>query len=224
MKAIFLPTLFLASVSTYISSSETARPAQEVFTEIYSKKLWGANENGVGWSGAGSDFGSTPVYRKFLQDFLKTYAIKSVVDVGCGDWEFSRYIDWQGIEYLGVDVVESVLIKDKILFGTATIHFRKMDVLQDELPKADLLICKDVLQHLTNEDILQIIPQLSRYKYCLITNDVHAETGSSNNPTITRGDYRPIDLTKAPFNVVGTKVLTYKAYYVTKQVLLIVNE
>jgi SAM-dependent methyltransferase len=225
MKRIIFSALFLLPITASVFPVDSSmRAAQDVFTEIYAKKLWGANEYGVGWSGAGSDFGSTPVYRKFLQDFLAAYAIKSVVDVGCGDWEFSRYIDWKGIDYLGVDVVEAVLIKDKIVFGTETIRFKKMDVLQEELPKADLLICKDVLQHLTNEDVCKVIKQFSNYKYCLITNDVNADTCSSDNPQVIRGDYRPIDLTKEPFNVVGQKVLTYKAYYVTKQVLLIVNE
>ena len=35
------------------------------------------------------------------QQFLKDNAIRSVVDAGCGDWEFSQAIDWTGIDYKG---------------------------------------------------------------------------------------------------------------------------
>ena len=29
--------------------------------------------------------------------------IRTVVDLGCGDWQFSKYVDWRGIEYHGYD-------------------------------------------------------------------------------------------------------------------------
>src|SRR5689334_20558292 len=78
---------------------------RDVFTGIYGRGTWGTNDAGVGTSGAGSTLQATAVYRAFLQQFLKDHAIRSVVDAGCGDWEFSQAIDWTGIDYRGFDIV-----------------------------------------------------------------------------------------------------------------------
>ena len=70
----------------------------EVFDFIYSSNEWSI----------GSGFGSLPqtteTYRGFLQEFLARNDVRSVIDAGCGDWQFSRLIDWTGIDYLGIDV------------------------------------------------------------------------------------------------------------------------
>jgi hypothetical protein len=81
----------------------------KVFTDIYQDKTWGTNEAGRGHSGTGSTLQATVVYRAFLQQFMKDNGIKSVVDAGCGDWEFSSAIDWRGIDYRGFDIVASLV-------------------------------------------------------------------------------------------------------------------
>lgn len=216
--------LFISILSVFppVSLHATSSP-EEIFSTIYENKLWGTNEQGLGWSGPGSSVKNTELYRSFIQDFLKKYAIGSVVDLGCGDWEFSRYINWNGIQYLGIDVVQSVITKNCLLFSKPNISFMPANALEFELPFADLLICKDVLQHLTNDDILKIAKQFKKYKYCLITNGVYSNTLSSDNPDIQRGDYRPVDLTQYPFNLQVEKVLTYYSQGFTMQVVLITN-
>lgn len=198
--------------------------AQEIFTRIYTNREWGVNQQGQAWSGCGSAYETTSVYREFLSNFLRTNDIKSVVDIGCGDWEFSQYINWDGIDYKGFDVVSNVIEKNRLRFEKDTIHFYHGDISQQELPAADLLICKDVFQHLPIYDIFQIIKQCAKYKYCLITNDVYPHSLTSDNPEIVRGDYRPVDLTKPPFNLKGIKVLTFNPYnFLFKQTILIIN-
>src|SRR5689334_18951608 len=73
-----------------------AEPTEDVFTDLYNSSHWGSDENG-GTSGEGSMLETTVEYREFLQDFLKTNQIQTVIDVGCGDWQFSRTLDWSGI-------------------------------------------------------------------------------------------------------------------------------
>src|SRR5690242_14927069 len=92
------------------------RTHKEIFTEIYDKNIWGG-------SGGGSDPENTVEYRRRLQKFLKDYNIKSVVDYGCGDWAFSHLMDWTGIDYKGVDVVESVIRKNNKIWGSENIKF-----------------------------------------------------------------------------------------------------
>ena len=60
------------------------------FTNIYEKELWGRGKG----SGAGSRPKFNAPYISFLENFLRDNNIKSVIDFGCGDWQFSQYIDW----------------------------------------------------------------------------------------------------------------------------------
>jgi hypothetical protein len=91
------------------------------------------------------------------------------------------------------------------------------------LPSADLLICKDVLQHLPNEDILLLLPQLKKFKHCLLINDVNPMSLTSDNPNCSLVGYRHLDLTKPPFNLSGQKILTFISVSFTKQILYIKN-
>lgn len=211
---IFCHLLAVLPVRAYTESTN-----EEVFTEIYRSKAWGTNKNGEGHSGGGSTLAATRAYRKFIQEFLKDNKITSVVDVGCGDWEFSHKINWDGIQYLGIDVVKDVIAKDRAKYGSPTIQFIHGDATETDLPEADLLICKDVLQHLSNNDVFQFLGQLYKFKHCLITNDVNPQTLTSTNLDIPRGHYREIDLTAPPFLIPGTKILTYRPSWEMKQVL-----
>jgi SAM-dependent methyltransferase len=197
---------------------------EKTFTNIYETAEWGKDADNKGTSGPGSSLSTTTEYRAFLQQFLKVFYIKRVVDFGCGDWEFSQHIDWNGVDYIGYDVVKHVIEKNQQKFTKDNIHFIHGNVLTTNLPKADLLICKDVLQHLSIENIRLFLEQTPKFKYCLITNDVNFNTLTSSNPDISNGSYRHIDLTASPFSVKGFKILTYQAGFATKQVLLISSE
>jgi SAM-dependent methyltransferase len=183
---------------------------REVFTDIYGKAVWGTNAEGVGNSGTGSTLAATTVYRAFLQQFVRDHAIRSVVDAGCGDWEFSQAIDWTGIDYRGFDIVEAVVARNKQRHARPGIQFFVGNIVEDDLPAADLLLSKDVLQHLTNQQVQAFLTrQLARYKHVLLTNGTDAQTLTAANTDIAVGGYRPLDLTRPPFSVSGLKVLTY---------------
>lgn len=187
-----------------------------VFAAIYQHGVWGMHRNGVGRSGAGSTLDATVAYRAFLQQFMKDHQIHSVVDAGCGDWEFSQAIDWTGIDYQGFDIVESVIAADKAKFERPNVHFHVANIVTEQLPAADLLICKEVLQHLPNADVAMFLKQLPKYKHVLILDAVDATTFSAENADITLeqvrvGAYRPLDITRPPFSIDGDKPLTYWA-------------
>src|SRR5260221_4698654 len=104
-------------------ASATDPTAQQVFADIYRRAIWGKNDQGAGNSGPGSTLHATLTYRMFLQQFLKDHDIRSVVDAGCGDWEFSQAIDWSGIDYKGFDIVESAIAQNNQKFAKANIQF-----------------------------------------------------------------------------------------------------
>lgn len=184
-------------------------PMQTAFEDIYRRGIWGRNAEDAGNSGFGSSVRTTLIYRTFLQQFMKDADVHSVVDAGCGDWEFSQAIDWKGVDYKGFDIVASVIADNTKRYGRPGVAFFAGNMVEQDLPPADLLISKHVLQHLPTEDVLKFLRQLPKYKHVLLTSSVNPGTLSGKNTDIPAGSFREIDLTRPPFNVRGAKVLTY---------------
>jgi SAM-dependent methyltransferase len=217
LSLLLLPTLLFC---------ETEQNVEEVFSRIYDQGEWGRNGAGEGTSGVGSIYENARPYVEFLQNFIVTHQIKSVVDVGCGDWELCKYIHWDKIKYYGYDVVRDVIEKDNLKYGTKRIKFIFADGIHANLPKADLLICKDVLQHLPNSYIHTFISKMDGFKYSLVTNDISAPTvpNPQINKDIPMGSGRFVDLTKAPFGISAQTVLTYASPGTVKRVVLVCSK
>jgi SAM-dependent methyltransferase len=177
----------------------------EVFDTIYRDGVW------RGGSGPGSREDVTRVYRDYLQYFMRVNRVTSVVDLGCGDWEISRHMDWTGINYTGVDV-SAVVLQSTQKFTRDGVRFLRADAMVDPLPYADLLIAKDVLQHWPNADILSFLPQLTKYRLALITNAWAPPGVGRRNENIQLGDWRAINLADAPFNLPGCFVFAFRAF------------
>jgi 2-polyprenyl-3-methyl-5-hydroxy-6-metoxy-1,4-benzoquinol methylase len=164
----------------------------EVFSKIYKEDLW------HGGSGAGSKLENIKEYVDILQKYIDKPEVKTVLDLGCGDWQFSKFLDLSSVSYLGVDVVESVIESNSTSYSASNIKFISRDITTYEVPKADLIICKDVLQHLCNKDVVNILVKIiTSSKFSLITNDFNPE--NTENKDIDNGNYRCLDLTLSPF-------------------------
>jgi SAM-dependent methyltransferase len=202
---------------------ETVAPEDQArrlaFESVYTERHWGTDKEGKGTSGLGSTLEFTKLYRVFLQDFLAAHGIRSVVDAGCGAWEFSRAMDWSGIDYLGLDIVASLIETNQRRFGAPNIRFAAADIVRDELPPADLLIVKDVLQHLSNADITRFRAQLPRYRHVLIVGDVLPDSLTGELKDIRSGEFRMFDPTQLPHSVAGTKVFVWRHAGHTKLVV-----
>ena len=167
-----------------------------VFNTIYKTNAWATG------SGPGSDEKLCAGYVAFLQDFFKRHNIKSIVDCGCGDWQFSKNIDFSGIDYKGFDVANFVIMRNNATYKKDNVSFSLYNGDFALLPSADLLICKDVLQHLPNAKIQEFIDNLHKFKFALITNDISGYyADSATNKDIVVGDYRALDLRQKPFSV-----------------------
>lgn len=175
----------------------------EVFEDIYNSEIWTSG------SGSGSSAENTAAYRTFLQAYLVSNHITSVLDLGCGDWQSSRLIDWTGVDYCGVDVVGGLVERNNCKYGSDHIRFERKDIVNDSLPLADLLIIKDVFQHWPNQTIQDFRERALGYGHVLITNTVamhHAgssklyESDAGLNQDIMMGAMRPVDLALPPFN------------------------
>ena len=168
---------------------QSANNLNTLFDVVYETNYWGSG------SGSGSNENLCRDYVAFLQEFFKTHNITSIVDAGCGDWQFSKNIDFSGITYQGFDVASFVINANTPRYSKDNISFHLYDGDFSKLPSADLLICKDVLQHLPIAKIKEFITILPRFKYALITNDI----GTNNNTEILPTQGRTLDLREDPF-------------------------
>jgi SAM-dependent methyltransferase len=177
------------------------RSMKEAFTEVYQRDDW------CGGSGRGSVPENTTEYRRLIEKFIRTHAIERIVDIGCGDWQFSRLIDWGNIDYLGIDTVPAVIEANRKRFGTRY-NFMCLDVTCDDLPAGELLLIKDVLQHWPNAVIQRFLPRLAQYRYVILTNDGYPST--TLNTDIRMTGYRPLDLRQPPFSFDAEELLRYR--------------
>ena len=217
-KAFFIVSLFFVCPLCGEHSST------DVFTNIYEIGLWGQDSQGNGTSGSGSTSESALEYIVFLNKFIETNQIKTIVDIGCGDWEVMKHVNLDDVEYFGVDVVSSVIQKNTEKYSSSHVNFIVADCAKDPLPKADLLLCKDVFNHLPNSLVFDVIDRFRDYRHVLVTSDVEAATLTSVNIDITLGDWRSIDISAPPFLEKGKKLLIYPVdytYYHLKQVFYI---
>lgn len=176
--------------------------SMNVFEDIYKKNVWTYG------SGHGSLPKVTKGYRKFLRKFIENHDIKSVVDFGCGDWQFSQFINWDGVDYLGYDVVKNLITTNQNIYGKENISFQITPKNWKDLESADLLIVKDVLQHLSNKEVKKFIEDIKdKYRYVLITNGTNPK--EKINEEISTGGYRPLDIRKDPFNFRAKKVYSF---------------
>ena len=173
-----------------------------VFTEIYNKNRWGDG------SGTGSNMSiDNKKYIEKLEDILKTYNIKTICDIGCGDWKFSQYINFGTCKYLGIDCVESVIKENKKNYQKKNIRFQHKSLGEDFIPHGyDLIIIKDVIQHWEDDDIIKYMQELiNNNKYVFCTNGYKFMRDPSKNKLKKRNiqnqyRYFPVDIDKYPLN------------------------
>ena len=175
---------------------------KERFEQIYATNEWGPG------SGVGSLPRHTRGYVELLQQFLADHRVESVVDLGCGDWQFSRLIDWSGIGYRGLDLVSDVIERNQRLYGAANIQFDIVPADFAQLPTADLLIVKDVMQHWSNRSVERFLPHLNSYRYSLVTNCTNP-TAETLNCDIEDGDFRYLDIRRPPFRVACDEIYAF---------------
>ena len=173
------------------------RKPKEIFTEIYKKNRWRSDES---VSGIGSILSATRKVRSDIEYLIEKYQIVSILDIPCGDFNWMKEVKLaeNQVHYLGCDIVPELIEKNKINYTNDYIKFKEVDLINDNLPEHDLVICRDCLVHFSYEDIRKAIQNIknSNSKYLLVTSFLNIV----NNEDIKTGWWRPIDLRKPPFN------------------------
>jgi hypothetical protein len=173
-----------------------SREAADVFRDIYRRHHWAGSESA---SGAGASADQTAGLRRALPLLLAELGIATMLDLPCGDYGWMRTVDLPVARYIGADLLPQIIGPLASRFADDRREFRVLDLTGDSLPAADLLFCRDCLVHLSYEDIRRALANVLRgdIPYILTTTFPGAEP----NEDIVTGDWRTLDLERAPFQL-----------------------
>ncbi|MFI5206075.1 MAG: class I SAM-dependent methyltransferase, partial [Candidatus Paceibacterales bacterium] len=94
----------------------------------------------------------------FISDTLKRFfpAAGHVLDVGCGNGVISRHLGNLGYDVVGIDVSEKTIENASARTSIPNVRFMKMSAeeLVSSGQKYDVVICSEVLEHLTDPNAL----------------------------------------------------------------------
>jgi hypothetical protein len=176
---------------------------KEIFSSIYTNYGFGSTESR---SGPGSTLEETKHLREKIVKLVEKYEIKSVLDIPCGDFNWMKEIVHHFKHYTGGDIVEDCIRTNESLYSKDEINFINFDLINDEFPKHDLLLVRDVVGHFPIGDGLQLVKNIinSDCKYLLSTTwyNVNDENYFQlhKNRIIDYGRFYPVNLMSTPFN------------------------
>jgi SAM-dependent methyltransferase len=169
-------------------------PRRSVFQTIYERHPWG----GRSASGGGSDLALTVSIRSALPGLLGDLGVRSMLDAPCGDFHWMAHVPLQLDRYIGMDIVPELIDKAQ-KYSSHKVQFRVGDIVRSDLPKADLILCRDCLVHLSYKDIFECLHNFRRSgSTYLLTTTFPGQVRRHWN--IATGMWRPIDLERPPFN------------------------
>jgi hypothetical protein len=172
--------------------------AKQRFTAIYKNNLWCSEES---LSGPGSNLSYTKNLRKSLPKIFKKYQIECILDAPCGDFHWMKEVlkGHHRLRYIGGDIVEELINKNRASFVNSNISFEVIDITKDALPPADLMIVRDCLFHLSYADIDLVLENLSHSQIKYLLTTTHIFDSPHVNTDIVTGDFRLIDIFSEPF-------------------------
>ncbi|WP_162815931.1 class I SAM-dependent methyltransferase [Microvirga aerophila] len=191
---------------------------REIFSRTYEKKLWGWSGTRKYYSGHGSHEREVVTgYVNALEHFLVGLAgPKIIVDLGCGDFNVGSRLVHLASKYIACDIVDGLLKENRKLFKYDNLEFKELDLVNDEIPMSDVIIVRQVLQHLSNNDIHKFIDKIHhRCKYLIVTehlpirSDFLPNIDKPSGPGFRVSFESGVILTEPPFNllVLNSQVL-----------------
>jgi hypothetical protein len=174
------------------------------FARMYETNLW---DNAESRSGDGSSLASTTGVRAGLPNLLQRLAVRRLLDVPCGDFHWMAHTDLAGVgvvAYVGGDVVDAIVAENNARYGGAGRRFERVDLTSGPLPTvagqpADAVLCRDCLVHLSFANVARAMRVVrdSGVRYFISTTFLEQPA----NIDIVDGDWRPLNLQRAPFNL-----------------------
>ncbi len=168
---------------------------EDRFTYIYEQNKWQDSES---VSGVGSTLDITENIRGNIPNLLEEFAIASMLDAPCGDYNWFQMIERDKVRYIGGDIVKALVESNADKYENETTSFMQLDITRDALPDVDLWLCRDCLIHLSYDLIDDALENFGRSgaRYLLVSN--YPEV--TENHDIPTGHARMLNMSLAPFN------------------------
>jgi len=144
---------------------------EEAFDTIYKRGLWGKG-SGIGSYGLWAEN-----YVEFLKKFISHEGIRSITDIGCGDFNIGSQIAGLVENYNACDVSAFIINQNINTSNLSNVKFIKLNACTESIPTADLVTIRQVLQHLTNAEIEQILQNVeaSGARVCVVAEHLPPE-------------------------------------------------
>ncbi|CAG5083188.1 class I SAM-dependent methyltransferase [Parvicella tangerina] len=188
------------------STNKKAWPTRAAMQQIYELNLWGGQ--GSFYSGLGShDPSLVDPYVKRVQSFLRSFEEPlEVVDLGCGDFNVGNQLVPFAKHYDAIDIVPALIERNKQIYQATNLTFGCMDIANDELPPGDVAILRQVLQHLSNAEVKNVVTKLYQYRFVILTEHLPDGTFEPNKDIISGQGIRlkkgsGLNLQLDPFNL-----------------------
>jgi SAM-dependent methyltransferase len=173
-----------------------ARSAEEIFTDIYYREYCRRGYESA--SGTGSDLAQTRQIVAALPLLFADHGVRSILDIPCGDFHWMRSVDLRGISYVGADIVRDLIAQNQ-QYATGDMTFQRMNLLEDPLPKVDLVFCRDCLVHFSVEDVFKALHNIAASGSRLLLTTTFP--GRPRNAAIATGEWQPLNLAEDPFRL-----------------------
>ena len=152
-------------------------PTKEAMKQVYEMNLWGTN-NAQFYSGEGSHHPEIvrpylSAVSSFLMGFKKPI---TVCDFGCGDFNIGKELVKYTNNYFAVDIVSELITHLELTYKEEKLKFLCLDISTDDLPTGECVILRQVLQHLSNIEVHNILNKLKDFKFIILTE--HLPNGS----------------------------------------------
>ena len=165
-----------------------------MFQRIFHENRWGNCES---VSGEGSNLERTRVVRAVLPAIVTRYGVRTILDAPCGDFFWMKEVSLEGVAYIGADIVPELVARDTELYASLERRFILCDLVDDVLPQADLILCRDCLVHLSYDDTRRAVDNFRRSGATWLLTTTF--TGPRENHDIATGEWRAINLERPPY-------------------------
>ncbi|CAG2156949.1 hypothetical protein LMG31506_05861 [Cupriavidus yeoncheonensis] len=156
----------------------------EVFSHVYETRAWGVAEDcSKPYSGRTShDPTMVDTYVEAVTAYLGSLPGRpDVVDLGCGDFNVGNRIRPACARYVACDVVEAVIQLNRTRFSALDVDFRCLDITSEPLPEGDVVFLRQVLGHLDNARIADVLARLTPYRILILTEYLPLTAGFPPN-------------------------------------------
>jgi hypothetical protein len=198
-KKIIIEMMKSDQVKTVLESHEFYR---DKLSDL--RKSWNLSDDcSESYSGRGSCTDTTEDIRENLPKIIKNYNIKSITDSPCGDWNWMRLVNLDGINYIGYDVIDEIINSNINNYSSDSIKFEIKDIINDDIQKSDLIICRDFTFHISNDNVLKLLDNFrkSGSKYLLTTSFENVDVNIDISFESKGYGFRKVNLRNHPFNL-----------------------